>query len=726
MRKQAHYQPTPRHRRSLRTAVFAPLALCAVSAWAQNVTLNLEGVSINEATRAIAAMTGRNIVVDPRVKGTVTIVSEQPVSTSDAYDQFLSAIRLQGYTVVESSGVYRLMPEADARRASTTLLPTGKSAEGLRSNQIATQIFRLDYQPAATMIGVLRPMLGPRSSISVNNGTNSIIVTDYADNLRRVASVIATQDMPPGTDVEIIPLQHALASDLVPLLQNLMGASGNRNTPNKPLITGDVRSNSIILRTSSPASMKLAQKLITQLDVKPAESPDAVSGNIYVVHLKNASAVKIAETLRAAISGKAQAAPAAGTQAKGATVGKSTGGQIQADVATNSLIITAPAPQYRQIRAVIDRLDTRRAQVFVECLVAEVSSDRAAELGIQWQTALGKKGDSSIGVIGTNYKGKDNIIGLAATDVSKLAGATPPAGINLGVFKKTAGVYVLGFLARFLEESGEGNVLSTPNILTLDNEEAKITVGSNVPFVTGRYTNSGQNSTNPFQTIERKDVGLTLKVKPQISESGTIKMDIFQEISSVGLPSADGLTTNKRTIETKVIVDDGAVVVLGGLLTDEYTNNEQKIPFLGDIPVMGDLFKSRQPKRKKRNLMVFLRPVVLRDQQSTNDFSASRYELLRSEEQQLKPSASIFNPVKETPRLPPLTKTEDGNSFRLSYDLPLTSVRSDRATPTPAPTPAPAPAPQPAKPARTDLPRVEVDASPAWDPFSMDDLGGRR
>jgi general secretion pathway protein D len=337
------------------------------------------------------------------------------------------------------------------------------------------------------------------------------------------------------------------------------------------------------------------------------------------------------------------------------------GGQVQADTSTNSLIITAPDPQYRQLREVIERLDARRAQVFVESLIAEVSADRAAEFGVQWQGALGSNGDSRIGLLGTNFgaAGK-NIINLAAGGA---AGTVLPGnGLNMGIAQQTNGVYVLGVLARFLESSGAGNVLSTPNLLTLDNEEAKIVIGQNVPFVTGQFTNAsaGTGSVNPFQTIERKDVGLTLKVKPQISENGTVKLTIFQEVSSVQastVNATNGPTTNKRTIESNVLVDDGSVVVLGGLLQDEFTGSGDKVPGVSDVPFFGNLFKSETRSRKKTNLMVFLRPVVVRDSAATERLSLDRYEQMRSGMQNAQPVPDAKVPVNEGPSLPDVAPT---------------------------------------------------------------------
>jgi len=370
-------------------------------------------------------------------------------------------------------------------------------------------------------------------------------------------------------------------------------------------------------------------------------------------------------TLRAALAGTPSAAvpvtgsaptgAAAAAAAAAAAVQPSTGGQIQADPATNALVITAPEPQYRQLRAVIDQLDARRAQVFVESLIAEVNADKAAEFGIQWQGAIGNNGDGSIGLLGTNFGTLGNNIINLATSGGNLQ---PGTGLNLGVVNRTNGVYVLGFLARFLQQTGDGNILSTPNLLTLDNEEAKIVIGQNVPFVTGQFTNTGSGSggtVNPFQTIERKDVGLTLRVKPQISENGTVKLAIFQEVSSVqasSINSASGLITNKRSIESNVLVEDGAIVVLGGLLQDEYAGNQEKVPGLGDVPLFGNLFRTETRSRKKTNLMVFLRPVVVRDAASVETLSGDRYEQMRSGQQQAQSRPTPMLPVDSAPVLP--------------------------------------------------------------------------
>ena len=454
----------------------------------------------------------------------------------------------------------------------------------------------------------------------------------------------------------------------------------------------------MIVRAANPARVNLIKSLIDRLDQPSQRTANGDAGNIYVVYLKNADAVKLATTLRAAISadgggaGAGAAAPAAraagapqggAAAAVSASAQPSTGGQIQADPSTNSLIITASEPQYRQMRAVIDKLDQRRAQVLVEVLIAQVSSSRAAEFGIQWQTGLGRAGNSLVGGIGTNFGSVGNIIGLSsAQDAAGLASAGISKGLNLGIARQTNGVYVLGALAKFLEDSNEGNILSAPNLLTMDNEEAKIVVGRNVPFVTGQFTNtgaSGGGATNPFQTIERKDVGLTLRVKPQISEDGQVRLQVFQENSGIEgntTSNTNGPTTTKQSIETNVMVEDGGILVLGGLAEDSFSNGAQKVPGLGDIPLFGNLFKSESRNRDKRQLMLFLRPVIVRDAAATNSLSLDRYELMRAGQKDAQPAPSSVLGVNEAPVLPP-QKAPDTPS-KAPAPLVAPSIKSKR------------------------------------------------
>ncbi len=676
------------------------------------VTLNFENADITAVARTMSSITGRNVVVDPRVKGTITLGTDRPVSPAVAYNQFLAALRLQGFTVVQADGLDKVVPEADAKLQAGSV-SVGGNVPNVTGNQIVTQIFRLNHENANNLVPVLRPLISPNNTINVNPGNNSLVITDYADNLRRLGRIIASMDVANATDVEVIPLEHAIATDLAPLLLRLIESGSGvpgapQGIPGQPggdatfrtTILPESRSNALIVRAANPARLALVRSLVAKLDRPSAVGDAGPAGNIHVVYLKNADSVKLAATLRAAIAAGNTAGAAGGvggtlpgggtTQglqttlptglqtgnvgglggASGPTLNAaqanqpSTGGQIQADPSTNSLIITAPEPQFRQIRAVIDQLDSRRAQVFIESLIAEVNMDNAADFGIQWQSLLGKKGNGTIGVIGTNYGAAGNIIPFAAQFANVNANGfpttpvAPQPGFNFALAQKIGGVYALGALANFLQSTGNGNVLSTPNLLTLDNEEARIVIGQNVPFVTGQFTTGAAGAggaVNPFQTIERKDVGLTLRVRPQISEDGSVKLVIYQEVSSVlasSVNSTTGLITNKRSIESSVVVDDGAIVVLGGLLQDEYSSNVDKVPGLGDVPVIGNLFKSESRSRRKSNLMVFLRPVVVRDAPSVEQLSMDRYDLMRAGQLAAQPAPSSVLRINEAAVLP--------------------------------------------------------------------------
>ncbi|MCX8517630.1 MAG: type II secretion system secretin GspD [Rhodoferax sp.] len=634
------------------------------------ITLNFVNAEIEAVARAMASLTGKQVVLDPRVKGTLNLNSDKPLSPTAAYNQFLAALRLQGYTVVESAGLDKVVPEAEAKLQSGSVSAEariGGNAEtktgaktGETGNQIVTQIFRLSFENANNLLPILRPLISPNNVINVNPGNNSLVITDYADNLQRIARIIAASDVANGSDLEILPLRYAIASDLAPLVLRLLDsgsagaapAGGQADTGYKTTIIAEPRSNSLIVRAANPSRVALVKSLVLRLD-QPSVQGESETGNIRVVTLKNADATKLANTLRAVIASDVRPAVAGGQPGAAGT----TGGQVQADVSTNSLIITASDPQYRQMRAVIDQLDGRRAQVFVESLIAEVNADRAAEIGVQWQGPIGKAGDSTIGLLGTNFgSGGKNIVALAA---GAAAGTVAPAvGLNIGAALENNGRYTLGFLGRFLEQNGDGNVLSTPNLLTLDNEEAKIVIGQNVPFVTGQYTNAntgGTGSVNPFQTIERKDVGLTLRVKPQISENGTVRLSIFQEVSTVQASSVNapsGLITNKRSIESNVLVDDGSIVVLGGLLQDTYAANSDRVPGLADLPLFGALFRSQSRSRSKTNLMVFLRPVIVRDANASDVLSNARYEEMRNKQAEAQPAPSVM-PINDSVVMPP-------------------------------------------------------------------------
>ncbi len=636
----------------------APIAQSAQAAAKapDGVTLNFVNADIDGVVKAVSEMTGKNFVLDPRVKGTINIVSAKPVSKALAYEVFLSALRLQGYAAVEDGNIVKILPEGDAKlHRSPTLGPLDK-ARG-NSDRIQTQVFALKYQSAAQMVPILRPLIAPNNTVTASQNGNTLVITDYASNLRRLEKIIEAIDQPSGSEPIVIPLKYASALDVAQTVNRLFAETGQTpgvapDPSQRLIVIADARSNSLLARSiGDPTRLARLRQFVALLD-----TPTSAAGNIHVIYLKNADAVKLAETLRAIYQGDTAAAPhtmtpptplvanATSSSASPSTLGASSSlphttqsaatvpGIIQADAATNSLIITAPDAIYNNLRAVVDKLDKRRAQVYVEALIAEVTSDKAAEFGIQWQnlSGIGKSTATAFG--GTNFGSAaagQNIIGIAQNPT------TAGAGLNIGVLNGSvsvggASVLNLGLLVRALENDANANILSTPTLLTLDNDEAKIVVGQNVPFITGQYAVSGAATTpTPFQTVERKDVGLTLKIRPQISEGGTVKLQIYQEVSSIADTSnAAGVITNLRSVESTVLVDNGQIVVLGGLMQDSLSDGVGKVPLLGDLPVIGNLFKYNTRNRSKTNLMIFLRPIIVRDAEHADALSRSSYDTM--------------------------------------------------------------------------------------------------
>ena len=722
----------------------------AMSAGAQ-VTLNFVNADIEAVTRAMSAMMDRPILVDPRVRGTITLYSEQPLSVRDAYRNYLAALRGLGFTVVEAGGLLKVVPEADAKLQSGTV---SVDAPTQRGDTILTQVFRLNYENPNNLVAILRPLISPNNTINASPTTASLVITDYADNLQRIAKIIAALDQPSATGVEVVPLKHAVAADLAPIAQRLADAGGAVVVPGAPpgaaaggggatQIVADVRSNALVVRAPNAAKLGQVLALIEKLDVPsagPGFAGGGPAGQLWVVHLRNADAVKLAQVLRAAFptgtgGGGGGAAPTAarapaiaaapspsGTSATGAQSaaalapvtpgeGPSTGGNIQADPSTNSLIISAPEPLYRQMRAMIEQLDTRRAQVYIESLIVEVSGDKAAEFGFQWQGLLGNKGDPWGAAAGTNFGTQGNILGITAAQASgnNVAQAlTLGQGLNFALLRNYGGTYALAAIANMLQSQSNTNIVSTPNLITLDNEEAKIVVGQNVPFVTGQFTNTGATggTLNPFQTIERQDVGLTLRIRPQIGEGGTVRLTIYQEASQIlsrvapGTSNA-GPSTSKRSIESTVVVDDGAILVLGGLIEDRFEETRSQVPLLGDIPLIGELFRSQTRTKQRTNLMVFLRPVIMRDGGSAERLSLDRYDLMRAQQQGAQPAPSVVLPINESPVLPSL---EGGPVRTLPVPSPSQVLPPRPGVPPPLVPPVPTTAPPSAPPAASPPP----------------------
>ncbi|QWD92147.1 type II secretion system secretin GspD [Polynucleobacter asymbioticus] len=662
------------------------------------ITLSFNNADIESVASVVAKTTGQTILVDPQVKGTITLISNKPVTKAKALDSFSTALRTSGFALVETNGIYRVVTQADAKLVSTSVT-TGKGKQ--EGDQIITRVFKLNYESANNLLPVLRPLVSPNNSINAYPGNNTIVVTDYASNIQRISELLDTIDAPTSSDVQTIKLRYAIALDIAAMLNKVLdsGSAGSADGGNKTVIMADARSNSLLIRSASPEKIRQIRALVAKLD-----APGNSNGNIWVVPLRNAEATKLAVTLRAIVAADAalsaqvasgsvtqggntnlsgavntatspvtnsSAGSTAATSALASSSSPTTGGIIQAEPATNSIIITASEPLYRNLRHVIDQLDKRRGQVYIESIIVEVSSTNAAELGIQWQGLIGA-GNQNTGFGGTNFGvGGNNIINLsqsagAILNPSSATAATvqPGQGLNLGLLTKFNGNTAMSALVSALATTTGTNILSTPNLITLDNEEARIVVGQNIPVQTGSYATTGGVATvNPFTTYNRQDVGLILRVRPQISENAIVKMQIYQEVSSVVAATANassGPTLNKRDIETNVIVDDGQILVLGGLIDNQYTDSTSGIPYLSQIPIIGALFRSDSNTRTKTNLLVFLRPYILRDKGQDQEITANRMQFMDTKQGEFKPSTMLLPPVKDMPKLeevtPPIVK----------------------------------------------------------------------
>ena len=640
------------------------LALCAglAEGAADRVALRFVNADLDTVVRAVGQFTGRTFVVDPRVKGTLTLNTDRPLSRDQALTALTTALRLQGFALVETGGVSRIVPEADARfqggRVGTGTVPAAATGE-----QLLTQVFRLQHESAANLLNVVRPLVPAANPVTTYPGSNALVVTDYAENLRRIEKVIEALDVPPAPRVEVVSLRNAIATDVAPMVLRLAEAAPQNADPSqKASVLADPMTNSVVVQSNSAERTRQLKALVLGFD-----NPSTRTHGVYVVPLRNAEATALAKTLSTVRipdpgAGRAGMPPTPGT-APVAGVPTLPGdpqmaSAVVADTASNSLVITGTESFYRTLRSVVDRLDVRRAQVFIECLIVEVSSEQAAEFGIQWLGGLDRiSGAGSQLAGGTNFGSASQNIVSGARNL----GALGP-GLNIGIVKGQVNVpglgavTNLGLLARALETNSRANILSTPNILTLDNEEAKIVVGQNVPFITGQFLNQASAGTtvNPFQTIERRDVGLTLRVKPQISEGGSVRLTLYQEVSSVQDTSTTaGIITNKRSLDTSVVVDDGNIVVLGGLVRDQLDGGVQKVPFLGDLPFLGALFRFDTRRQQKTNLMLFMRPYVIRDDSASTSLTVDRYELMRRAQQSTTPTPERFPlPVLEGPVAP--------------------------------------------------------------------------
>jgi general secretion pathway protein D len=598
--------------------------LFALPLHAETVTLNLKDADIGALISTVAEVTERNFIVDPRVKGKVTVISTRPMNSDEVYQVFLSILKVHGFAAVPSGEVIKIVPDVNAKQDG---IPTSSDAEPGQGDEMVTRVIQVDNVTAAQLVPILRPLVPQQGHLAAYPATNVLIISDRANNVERLVSIIHRIDQVSDSEIEVIPLDHASAVEVVRVLTSLNraapGAPGGAGA-DAPILVADERTNSVLLGGDHSDRLRM-RAIISHLDT-PLDS----GGNTDVIYLRYAEAAEIVDTLLGVgkIEGQ-ESQPGKTATTRGSVF------DIQADESTNSLVITAPPDIMRTLKRVISQLDIRRAQVLVEAVIAEVSADTSRELGVQWIFSGAKDGEGPIGVV--NFTNSGSPVAEVVNGAASVAnGGTFPSILDNALlgFGKTSGSFNYVAVMNALASDANTNILSTPTLVTLDNEEAEIVIGENVPFVTGSFTSTGgaDGATNPFQTIQREDVGLTLKIKPQINEGDALRLEIEQEVSSLAdsVAGASDLITKKRSIKTNVMVDNGQVVVLGGLIEENVRESEQKVPLLGDIPLLGALFRSNTGDVKKNNLMVFIHPVILRDAAVSNQYTNHKYNYIRS------------------------------------------------------------------------------------------------
>jgi general secretion pathway protein D len=652
---------------ALATGVMAPPGKAVAQAQAEAaqgaITPNYKEADLSQIIEAVSAVTGKNFIVDPRVRAQVTMLSSTPMSPQAFYEAFLSILQVHGFIAVQSGDVIKILPDANARQVPGNDLPSRFSST---SDEIVTQVIAVRNVSAAQLVPVLRPLIPQYGHLAAYPTSNMLIISDRAANVSRMMRIIQRIDQTGDEDIEVIPMEHASAAEVVRIVTTLStgaqaeGAGG----PNVKLVADD-RTNSVILSGERSQRLRL-RTLIAHLD-----TPLEAGGDTQVRYLRYADAEKIATKMREQLQGIVAAAapgaggPAAAPPAATGQVDRSI--TIWAEPETNALVVTAPPKIMRSVMAIVDRLDIRRAQVLVEAILVEMSADKAMDLGVNWAVA-DTSGDSKLPAGGflspVGGVGLGEILAALQNSGSGNGGSTaitPPNGLTLGIGDINDNGTSWAALIRALNGVGNTNIIATPSIVTLDNEEAEIKIAQEIPFLTGQYVTQGNTTggiDNPFQTIQREEVGNILKITPQINEGNSVLLKISQEASNVAAQaqqvSSTDLITNKRTISTKVMVEDGGLIVLGGLISDQATENKQQVPFLGSIPILGELFKTRAVKKTKTNLMVFIRPRILRDGVDAAIETNAKYNYIRDQQMQYNKGKVSLMPGERQPTLPPL------------------------------------------------------------------------
>jgi general secretion pathway protein D len=690
--------PSPAPKR-VALALGAALALLAVhapvveaqqaAARGAQITPNFKDADITQVIEAVSAATGKNVIIDPRVRAQVTMLSSTPMSSAAFYEAFLALLSVHGFIAVETGGIIRVVPDANARQMPSIDLPNRVSAT---SDEIVTQIVSVRNISAAQLVPILRPMQPQYAHLAVYPASNILIISDRANNVNRMMRIIRRIDEAASSEVEVVSLQNASAAEIVRIVTSLTQAQAQAEggAPSVRLVADD-RSNSVLISGDTTLRLR-AKALIAHLD-----TPLDNGGDTQVRYLRYADAEKIAGKLKEQLSA-ATAAPAAAAGAA-ALADRST--SIWAEPETNALVMTAPPKTMRSLMTIVDKLDIRRAQVLVEAIIVEVSADKSAELGVNW-VAADADGDIPAGGF-IEPVGGISVVDLARAVDNPASLTAVPRGTTIGIGRLNGTGINFAAMIRALRGDSNTNIIATPSIVTMDNQEAEIKVAQEVPFVTGQFTNTGGNNgggnVNPFQTIQRQEVGTILKITPQINEGDSVMLKIEQESSSIAA-SASGavdLVTNKRTINTHVLIEDGGTIVLGGLISDSQTGGEQRVPFLGRIPIIGEAFKTRSAKKTKTNLMVFIKPRILRDGTDTAIETNQKYNYMREQQRTNGPRGELL-PLLPGERRPALPALPDPPPRPATTPAPAADAAVEAApgTPTAAPATAPAATPAPA------------------------------
>ncbi len=643
-----------RPRRLIVTATSFICLAWAFLAWSQQTTItpNYKEADIRQIIEAVGEVTQKNFIIDPRVSAKVTMLSSTPMSPDAFYEAFLSILQVHGYIAVPSGDLIKIVPDATARQYPGPMGTAGSAG----ADDIVTQVIQVQNVGAAQLVPILRPLIPQYGHLAAHPGSNMLIISDRAANVDRMITIIRRIDQSNDEDIEVVRMDHASAAEIVRILTQLTSAPRADGAPVSISLVADSRTNSVLIGGDKSERLRL-RTLIAHLDT-PLED----GGDTQVRYLRYADAEELATKLQQHFTAQVQQA-AAGAQA--AAGGQNNGISVWADTQTNAIIINAPPKMMRSLMQIVDKLDIRRAQVLVEAIIVEVIADKTSELGITWAVE-GASSNTPIGV--TNFPdfgpGVVQIGGAAGSggqvDPTGLLGE----GITVGLGRISDSGVSFAAILRALQGDADTNIISTPSIVTTDNEEATLNVGQEVPFVTGSFTNTGTGTggaVNPFQTIQRQQVGVKLSITPQINEGDSMVLKLSQEISNIAQSAAGAvdLITNQRIIETTVIVDDGEILVLGGLIEDTLRESDQRVPVLGRIPILGNLFRSRKTDKVKTNLLVFIRPKIMRDARAMSIETNSKYNQIRDVLEGEKDRGIALMPNADRPTIPPIEEQRD-------------------------------------------------------------------